>query len=816
MTDDNTLDWERLHKALAVEAKNGYSDIVGSQYRFSEFFCLIFGKVPPKTTLEQEKQWRNLAIEFSNYGEKTVTERQQLIVKASRLLKEVQEGKADTPTSERKPLATKSPVANTEANLDLDQPLRDVPGIGRSRSNSLYRLGLETVRDVLFYYPREHIDYAQQVNIADLVEGETVTIVGTVKSCNCFTSPKNKKLTIFQLVIKDRTGEVKLSRFFAGTRFAHRGWQEKQKRLYPKSAIVAASGLVKKNKYGITLDNPEIELLDSPGGEIESVNIGRVLPVYPLTEGVSADVIRKAVITVLPAAKKLQDPLPTPLREQYGFPSLSEAVTNLHFPPDHDTLAHARRRLIFDEFFFLQLGFLTRRQQQKETQQSAILNPTGKLIDQFKQLLPFSLTNAQQRVVSDILQDLNSETPMNRLVQGDVGSGKTVVAVFAILAAIQSGYQAALMAPTEVLAEQHYRKLVEWFNLLHLPVELLTGSTKTAKRREIHQQLETGELPLLVGTHALIQDTVNFQRLGLVVIDEQHRFGVQQRARLLDKGHSPHVLSMTATPIPRTLALTLHGDLDVSQIDELPPGRQEIQTTVLQGKERRQAYELIRREIAQGRQAYIVLPLVEESEKLDVRSAIEEQERLQESVFPEFNVGLLHGRMSSQDKDEALTAFRDNETQIIVSTTVIEVGVDVPNATVMLIENAERFGLSQLHQLRGRVGRGEDKSYCLLISGSKTDIAKQRLGVLEQSRDGFFISEMDMRFRGPGEVLGKRQSGLPDFALASLVEDQEVLVLAREAAEKLVFVNQKLEDYPLLKEELERRYQKLMGNTILA
>jgi ATP-dependent DNA helicase RecG len=471
--------------------------------------------------------------------------------------------------------------------------------------------------------------------------------------------------------------------------------------------------------------------------------------------------------------------------------------------------------LIFDEFFFLQLGFLSRRQQQKETQQSAILNPTGELIDQFKEVLPFSLTNAQQRVVSDILQDLNSETPMNRLVQGDVGSGKTVVAVFAILAAIQSGYQAALMAPTEVLAEQHYRKLVSWFNLLHLPVELLTGSTKTPKRREIHQQLATGELPLLVGTHALIQDSVEFQRLGLVVIDEQHRFGVQQRARLLDKGNSPHVLSMTATPIPRTLALTLHGDLDTSQIDELPPGRQEIQTTVLSGRERRQAYDLIRREIAQGRQAYIVLPLVEESEKLDVRSAVEEQKKIQDTVFPEFNVGLLHGRMSSAEKDEALTAFRDNETQVIVSTTVIEVGVDVPNATVMLIENAERFGLSQLHQLRGRVGRGEHKSFCILISGSQTDTAKQRLGVLEQSRDGFFISEMDMQFRGPGEVLGKRQSGLPDFALASLVEDQEVLVLAREAAEKLVFTDKHLEDYPLLKQELERRYLKLMGSTIL-
>jgi len=814
MTDASTLDWERLHKALAVEAKSGYSDIAGKQYRFSEFLCLTFGKIPPQATPEQQQRWHRLATEFSNYREKTIQERQQLIVKASRLLKDVQQGKSSSPEPTPQP-TPKFPIAQSASYLELDQPLQEVPDIGKTRSRSLKRLGLETVRDVLFYYPREHIDYARQVNIFHLTEGETVTIVGRVKRCNCFTSPKNKKLSIFQLIIQDRTGEVKLSRFFAGTRFTNRGWQEKQKRLYPKGAIVAASGLVKKNKYGITLDNPEIELLDSPGGEIESINIGRVLPVYPLTEGVSADVVRKAVITVLPTAKQLKDPLPSSLREQYSFLPLPEAVVNLHFPCDHETLSHARRRLIFDEFFFLQLGFLSRRQQQRESQQSAILNPTGELIDQFKQVLPFALTNAQQRVVSDILQDLNSETPMNRLVQGDVGSGKTVVAVFAILAAIQSGYQAALMAPTEVLAEQHYRKLVAWFNLLHLPVELLTGSTKTGKRREIHQQLETGELPLLVGTHALIQDTVNFQDLGLVVIDEQHRFGVQQRARLLDKGNSPHVLSMTATPIPRTLALTLHGDLDVSQIDERPPGRQDIQTTVLSGKQRRQAYELVRREIAQGRQAYIVLPLVEESEKLDVRSAIEEQQRLQETVFPEFNVGLLHGRMSSPEKDEALTAFRDNKTQIIVSTTVIEVGVDVPNATVMLIENAERFGLSQLHQLRGRVGRGEHKSYCILMSGSQSDTAKQRLSVLEQSRDGFFISEMDMRFRGPGEVLGKRQSGLPDFALASLVEDQEVLKLAREAAEKLLFNDQNLDDYPLLKEELQRRYVKLMGGTIL-
>jgi ATP-dependent DNA helicase RecG len=437
------------------------------------------------------------------------------------------------------------------------------------------------------------------------------------------------------------------------------------------------------------------------------------------------------------------------------------------------------------------------------------------LIDRFREMLPFQLTNAQQRVVAEILADLQQTAPMNRLVQGDVGSGKTVVAVLAILAAIQSGYQAALMAPTEVLAEQHYRKLVGWFNLLHLPVELLTGSTKAAKRRQIYSQLETGELSIAVGTHALIQDKVNFRNLGLVVIDEQHRFGVYQRAKLQQKGQQPHVLTMTATPIPRTLALTLHGDLDVSQIDELPAGRQPIQTNAMNHRQRSQAYELMKREIVQGRQVYIVLPLVEESEKLDLRAAVEEHTRLQTEVFPDFQVGLLHGRMSSAEKDAAITAFRDNQTQVIVSTTVIEVGVDVPNATVMLIENAERFGLSQLHQLRGRVGRGAHRSYCLLMSNSMSSNSKQRLQVLEQSQDGFWISEMDMQLRGPGQVLGSRQSGMADFALASLAEDGEVLAIARDAAEKVILRDRDLSESPRLKAELDYRFQKLMGGSIL-
>ncbi|NET86684.1 MAG: ATP-dependent DNA helicase RecG [Kamptonema sp. SIO1D9] len=816
----NSPDWARLHKALAVEAERGFTDLQGNQYRFSEFFELNFQQPPPEGMSSQKQRWRNFAIHFANYPQMTTQQRQNLLLQVRDFLKEFQQS-LETPSlfSQPQQAVTTSIVAEVKSEdevIKLDQLVSEIKNIGRTKSLLLQRLGLATVRDVLFYYPRQHIDYSRQVNISELEAGETVTIVGMVKRCECFTSPKNKKLTIFGLHIKDKTGQIKLNRFFNGTYFSNRGWQETHKRRYPVGAIVAASGLVKKNKYGLTLDKPEIEVLESPGASIDSLKIGRVLPVYPLTEGVDADVVRKAVIAALPAIKQLQDPLPKGLRSQYGLIGLQDAIANIHFPDNPEILAHARRRLVFDEFFFLQLGFLQRRQEQKQTQQSAILAPTGKLIDQFKKVLPFALTNAQKRVVSDILQDLESTTPMNRLVQGDVGSGKTVVAVFAILAAIQSGYQAALMAPTEVLAEQHYRKLVGWFNLLHLPVELLTGSTKVSKRREIHNQLETGELPLLVGTHALIQDPVNFQQLGLVVIDEQHRFGVQQRARLLAKGQSPHVLTMTATPIPRTLALTVHGDLDVSQIDELPPGRQPITTSVLTGKQRNNAYELIRREVAQGRQAYIVFPMIEESEKLDVRAAVEEQKRLQKSIFPNFEVGLLHGKMSSAEKDESLNKFRDNQMQIIVSTTVIEVGVDVPNATVMMIENAERFGLSQLHQLRGRVGRGSHNSYCLLMSSSKNPDARQRLTVLEQSQDGFFISEMDMRFRGPGEVLGSRQSGLPDFALASLVEDQEVLVLARDAAEKIMLADKNLPGMSSLKKELELRYQRMMaGREIL-
>ncbi|NET49909.1 MAG: ATP-dependent DNA helicase RecG [Merismopedia sp. SIO2A8] len=837
------MDWLRVQKALAIEAELGFNDLVGNQYRFSEFLSLSLDNPPTDLEREDQQRWQKRASEFSTYSQLSFADRQHLVADTRRMLYQAK-NKAESTTPDIQRVSHTSPSQHAKTSnlvaqsapqhptsptprtlpvdrkhkshiLRLDQAVTYLPGIGPKNSERLGKLGLFTVKDLLYYYPRDHINYARQVQICDLLPGETVTVIARVMRCNCFSTPKNNKLTIFELQLKDKTGGLKLTRFYPGDRYRNRGWQEQQKRRFPVGAIVAASGMVKTNKYGTTLDDPQVEVLDHEGGSIDSMKVGRMVPVYALSEGIAADLVRKAVVAALPAVELLIDTVPESIRDQYGLVGIRSAIAQVHFPDNEELLASARRRLIFDEFFYLQLGLLKRRQQQRQQQTTVVLAPTGKLIDQFYDVLPFSLTNAQQRVVNDILSDLQTNVPMNRLVQGDVGSGKTVVGVVAILAAIQSGFQAALMAPTEVLAEQHYRKLVEWFTLLHLPVDLLTGSTKVSKRKQIHKELATGELPLLVGTHALIEDPVQFSQLGLVVIDEQHRFGVAQRARLQQKGDNPHVLTMTATPIPRTLALTLHGDLDVSQIDELPPGRKAIKTTILGGRDRNHAYDLIRREMVQGRQVYVVLPLVEESEKLDLRSAIDEHQRLQETIFPEFGVGLVHGRMSSADKDQAIADFRDRRTHILVSTTVVEVGVDVPNATVMLIEHAERFGLAQLHQLRGRVGRGGEQSFCLLMNNSKNDAALQRLKVLEQSQDGFFISEMDMRFRGPGEVLGKRQSGLPDFALASLVNDHDVLALARNAAEALMDTDPTFAKYPSLKTELDDRYQRLMGGAIL-
>jgi ATP-dependent DNA helicase RecG len=805
---------KRLEKALQAEVQQGYINLQGRQYRFAEFLTLSLGQTPPAPlATDQKRTWMNLAQKFSRYEVLELPGRRSLIAETRRFLYQLhRQGEArPTEVKEAKAPYQENPPSSAERpTQSLAHSIAQLKGIGPKGAQALAKLGILYIEDLLRYYPRDYADYSNQKLIKQIQPGETVTLVGKIRQVSCFTSPKNHKLCILSLVVGDSSGRIKVSQFFAGPRFANRGWQELQKKNYPLNSTVAVSGLVKKSTGGLSLDKPEIEVLDEEGGLFK----GKIIPIYALTEGVPASLIRRAVQRALPYAEVLGEPLPLSLRQDLSFLDLPQAIGKVHFPETIEDHKKARQRLVFDEFFFLQLGLLRRRWQQKEQEPGISFQTEGKLIHDFYKLLPFSLTGAQERVVKQILADLAAPQPMNRLVQGDVGSGKTVVAIISILAVLESGYQAAFMAPTEVLAEQHYRKLVQWFNQLHIPVELLTGSVRTAKRREILRQLATGELKILVGTHALIQEAVQFQNLGLAVIDEQHRFGVQQRAILQNKGRNPDVLTMTATPIPRTLALTLHGDLDVSQIDELPPGRKPIHTSVVRPSDRNQVHELMRRQLAEGNQIYVVLPLIEESEKLDLKSATEEYEHLSQ-VFAEFQVGLLHGRMKSEEKDAVITQFRDNQLHILVSTTVIEVGVDVPNASVMVIEHAERFGLAQMHQLRGRVGRGAAQSFCVLITHSQGDYALQRLNVLAQSNDGFVIAEMDLRLRGPGEVLGSRQSGLPDLALASLVDDQSTLELARVKAQEIVAEDPALRSYPLLKIELKKRLARLMQGSIM-
>jgi ATP-dependent DNA helicase RecG len=572
---------------------------------------------------------------------------------------------------------------------------------------------------------------------------------------------------------------------------------------------VAISGLVKEGPCGASFNDPLIEVLEGPSSSVRSDRIGRLTPVYALTEGLTADKLRQAIATVLPAVAAWPDPLPKGLRDAYGLMDRAVALGQIHRPDDQAQLQSARTRLVFDEFLMLQLALGLRRERLRRQSAPALLAPAqANLVQRFLALLPFELTGAQQRVLAEIHGDLARPQPMARLLQGDVGSGKTVVAIAALLTAIEAGWQGVLMAPTEVLAAQHFLKIGQWLPQLAVSGALLTGATPARRRRQLLQDLANGQLQLLVGTHALLEDPVQFERLGLVVVDEQHRFGVRQRNRLLAKGLQPHLLSMTATPIPRTLALSVYGDLDVSQIDELPPGRTPIRTRLLRGSERDQAWELIREQLALGQRAYVVLPLVEESEKLDLRSAVEVHRHLADQVFPEFQVGLLHGRLSSEAKQRAISAFAGGQCQVLVSTTVVEVGVDVPEASVMVVEHAERFGLAQLHQLRGRVGRGAAASYCLLINDSQQALARQRLEVLVGSTDGFEIAEMDLRLRGPGQVLGTRQSGLPDLALASLSDDGAVLEQSRQVARRLLEQDPQLANHPLLQQALAEQRQR--------
>jgi ATP-dependent DNA helicase RecG (EC 3.6.1.-) len=540
----------RLQQSLSIEEARGFSNLQGKQYLFADFVQEQLSRelaLQLAERMEQSDRQRaeQLASQYSHYAQLSLSQRQQLITQTRRFLHELQT--KEQPTSavvQEKVPKTEPLISAKQGGISLDTPLANVPKIGEKTAQKLKRLDLYSVYDLLTYYPKGHVDYARQIPIRALQAGDTATIIGTIRKFNCFTSPKNPNLCIMEILVQDSTGKIKLNRFWMGKRYNSRGWQEQQKRLYPEAATVAVAGTVKAGKYGLTMEGFELEVLDHSQDTITSDRIGRIIPVYPLTEGVTPELIRQAVIHCLPYAHKVVDAILDRLKEDYDLMDLGTALREIHYPSSQENLQKSALRLTFDKYFYRRLVFLYRRQQ-RQTQSFV---PHSQLIERMDQLLPFALTNAQKRVIQEIRSDLQKTTPMNRLVQGDVGSGKTIVAVYAILSAIETNCQTALMAPTEILAEQHYRKIVDWFIQLNLPVELLTGSTKTSKRREILEQLETGALPLVIGTHALIQEGVNFHRLGLVVIDEQHRFGTEQRSQLLQKGNDPHVLIMTATP----------------------------------------------------------------------------------------------------------------------------------------------------------------------------------------------------------------------------------------------------------------------------
>ena len=806
-----------LQQALGLEAARGFANLKGRQSCFSAFLAQQLQQGPQGLPAAELERVLALREGFLRYDELSLARRQSLVRQCRERLHALRQAHRPVlavapPRLRLVPASQPGGKAAAVRNFNADTPLAEIPGVGPKTASRLAQLGLLLARDLLHYYPRDYLDYANLVRIAGLEPGRTATIVATVRRSHAFASPRNPNLSILELQLVDCTGRIRVSRFFAGQRFSSPGWLKTQQRQYPPGATVAVSGLVKETAYGPAFQDPLIEVLESAQAPVRSGAIGRMLPVYALTEGLGADRLRQVVAAVLPLLRDWPDPLPESIRRSQGLIGRADALTQIHAPANQEQLQASRRRLVFDEFLLLQLSLAQRRHQLRQRQAPPLLLlPGGEgLVERFLAILPFALTQAQERVLAEIRADLARPQPMARLVQGDVGSGKTVVALASLLCAIEAGCQGALMAPTEVLAEQHYRKLGEWLPQLHVSSALLTGSTPAPRRRALLQDLANGQLQLLVGTHALLEDPVQFDRLGLVVVDEQHRFGVRQRNRLLAKGLQPHLLTMTATPIPRTLALSVHGDLDVSQIDGLPPGRQPIRTVLLKGSQRQRAYGLIREQVALGQRAYVVLPLVEESEKLDLRSAVEVYHQLKEEVFAELRVGLLHGRLNSADKQAAIAAFAAGDTQVLVSTTVVEVGVDVPEASVMLIDHAERFGLAQLHQLRGRVGRGAAASHCLLINDSSNVLARQRLELLVRSSDGFEIAEMDLRLRGPGQVLGTRQSGLPDLALASLTDDGEVLERARAVAQEITKADPSLQAHPGLAQALAEQRRRQM------
>jgi len=673
------------------------------------------------------------------------------------------------------PRSETTPGAKTSATpAALDAKLTVLQGVGPKHAETFAKLGLHTLGDMLYYYPRRYDDYSQLKPIKDLFYGEQITVIGTIQSVN--TRPiRGGKASIIETIISDGTGGLRLS-------FFNQPWLAN--RFKPGEAI-SVSGKVDQYLGRLVMNSPDWEPV-----EVESLHTNRIVPVYPLTERITQKWLRNVMKQVVEYwAPRVADALPDSVRSSARLMTLPDALMQVHFPDSQEKLRAARERLAFDEIFYLQMGVLRQKRDWKSVEAKRFPVSDEWLEARLKSL-PFTLTSAQQNALKDIRADLDSGRPMNRLLQGDVGSGKTVVAALAAGIITSNGSQAAIMAPTSILAEQHYRnfsRLLTGENgiLQEGQIRMLVGDTPEAEKEAIRLGLADGFIKIVIGTHAIIEEPVAFQDLEFAVIDEQHRFGVEQRAALRTKGTNPHLLVMTATPIPRSLALTLYGDLDLSIMDEMPAGRQPVNTYVLRPQERERAFTLLRGQIKDGKQAFIIYPLIEESEKIEARAAVDDYETLSKEVFPDLKLGLLHGRMRPNEKDETMFKFRDKKYHILVSTTVVEVGVDVPNATVMLIEGADRFGLAQLHQLRGRVGRGSDQSYCLLIPTHEDATENQRLQAMAESNDGFVLAEKDLQQRGPGEFLGTRQSGYASGLRMASITDVKLIEKARVQAQNL-------------------------------
>ncbi|MCE5313876.1 MAG: ATP-dependent DNA helicase RecG [Armatimonadota bacterium] len=672
---------------------------------------------------------------------------------------------------------TQKQSSSTIMARSLDTDVQFARGVGPRLAGTLGKLDIFTVRDLIYHFPRRHEDRTRFARIASLRHGESATIFGTILTADNVKTRGSLVLT--KVAVDDGTGVMELTWFNQKFR--------KDQFLKLKGRRIVAYGAVAAGRWGVEIASPEWELYSEDADPLSS---GRVVPVYPLTEGLFQSQVRKAIKGALDTYVPLaQEILPEDVRNRLDLMDIGDALRNIHFPESQAALDAARKRLVFEELFLLQLALALRKRGMEMPGCGISFQMPEGFSDELKMVLPFELTGAQKRVIKEIAADMGRPTCMNRLLQGDVGSGKTAVALAAMLIAVRNGYQAALMAPTEILAEQHYlgiTRMLENLGVLEVSVDLLKGSLRSKQRQLVIERIKSSQTKIAIGTHALIQEGVDFHKLGLVIVDEQHRFGVLQRAALMEKGLSPDILVMTATPIPRTLTLTIYGDLDVSIIDELPPGRKSIRTHWKQTGERKKVYQALRTLIDQGRQAYVVCPLVEESDKLQARAATELAEFLQTQMFPDYRIGLLHGQMKTDEKDDVMKAFRAGEIQILVATTVIEVGVDVPNATCMVIEDADRFGLAQLHQLRGRVGRGDQQSFCVMICEGNSEDSMRRMQVMSSTNDGFTIAEEDLKLRGPGEFYGTRQSGMAGLKIADIFRDIPILELARKEAFALI------------------------------